>query len=134
MICVFTTTVLMIMCITFKHTGVFSVEVNREYEVILDSQVELSCTVRAVPPEIFVTWSRVVDGNEVTVKVQNTVEGNVAVLQRNITLMDNGTWRCRAGNTAGGDMEDFDVTVLGKTICKISLIFTPQGMFKILKL
>ena len=87
----------------------------------MNSHVELRCTVEAVPKPIIVTWVRVVDGTEVHVKVQHAVQRNLVVLERNMTIMDNGTWRCKASNLAGGGEDDFVVTVLGKALWTISV-------------
>ena len=50
------------------------------------------------------------------VESQNAVGGNPVVLNRSVTLMDNGTWRCLVSNVAGGASKDFVVTVLGKAL------------------
>ena len=85
----------------------------------MGSRVELKCHADAVPLSIGVTWMRVINGEEMSIITRHLIPRNVVVLERNVTLMDNGNWRCRISNLAGSNHDDFLVTVLGKALWTI---------------
>lgn len=94
--------------------GIFSIHVDAEFETILHSKIEVKCTVDAVPtPRL--TWSRLNATNDVTKIVLKQEPGNPkhGTLERNVTIEDDGRWRCAANTFFGGKESDFIITVIG---------------------
>jgi hypothetical protein len=88
--------------------------VDAEVEAILHSKIELKCIVDAVPPPRIV-WFRLNADNVETesVLIQTPGDQKLGTLERNITIEDEGKWRCIASNTFRGKTLDFIVTVIG---------------------
>ena len=99
---------------SIKLIGIFSIHVDAEFETILHSKIEVKCIVDAVPtPRL--TWSRLNATNDVTKIVLKQEPGNPkhGTLERNVTIEDDGKWRCAANTFFGGKESDFIITVIG---------------------
>ena len=79
----------------------------------LGSTTTFRCTVDAVPAAV-ITWKRLNDNGQFeTVVTQFSNDADYGVLERTVTLSDNGSWVCSASGSGGGRQESFTVTVLG---------------------
>ena len=81
---------------------------------MLNSRVEIRCIVDADPPPDSITWRRVESANFYSVQYRE--ESGFGVLQKTVTLEDNGDWICHVSGELGGLDGMFVIEVLGKEI------------------
>ena len=99
----------------FLLIGIFAVHVDAEFEAILHSKIEVKCIVDAIPtPRL--TWYRLNAKNNIvteTVLRQEPDDPKYGTLERNVTIEDDGKWRCTASSSYSGKESDFIIIVIG---------------------
>ena len=86
------------------------------YEAVLGSRIELRCIVDADPPVSTLIWKRVINGQSSPnpYLFQLSSDPKFGIIEKNVTVEDDGDWCCRASGTFGSLDGEFTVVVLGK--------------------
>lgn len=99
---------MMILC---YHVGIYSVTTDDAvYEAVPNSSLVVRCMVDADPPPVSIVWKR----GGLTYTTQFFEDPLFGIIQKTVTLEDNGTWACSASNMFAGLAAGFAVVVLGK--------------------
>ena len=82
----------------------------------MGTRIELRCTIDADPPAATLVWKRVINGQPSwdPYLFQHPIDPKFGIIEKNVTLEDNGDWCCRASGTFGNLNGEFAVIVLGK--------------------
>ena len=78
----------------------------------------MRCIIDADPPAATLTWRRVINGvastNPYVVQHRTTSGPSFGILEKTVTVEDNGDWSCHASDVFGGLDRQFSILVLGK--------------------
>ena len=97
------------------HVGIYSIATDEAvYEAVQNSSLVVRCMVNADPPPLTITWLRGgLGGSQYT--IQYPEDPLFGILQKAVTLEDNGRWSCHASIPFGGSDAEFAIVVLSKS-------------------